>query len=490
MPASSSARWIRWTARIDGARGGSHSRPPREPHPASLKTDDETRRMSKEGSLEAPTRHPLKWRDDEFYNLDAIHKEMERVFDICHGCRRCFNLCDSFPQLFDAIDESPTGEIDGLSPEVDFKPVVDACTLCDMCFMTKCPYVPPHEFDLDFPHLMLRYRAAETRRDGPPKVERQLAQTDRNGKLAQPVAPIANLFSTRINTPARAVLESVAGVDANAALPRYHGRTFSVQARQARKMSSDMPATTRKAVIYSTCVVQYNTPSTGLATKALLEANGVETRIEYPACCGMPFLEHGDIARVAEQAQKVAAALRPFVDEGYDIIAPTASCGLMLKFEWPLILPENEDVATLSKATRDVSEYLVDISRNEGLKTTPQPVPGGVTAHLACHARAQNIGAKSVELLKLIPDTKVDVIERCSGHGGTFGVMKQTRPLARKVAKNAVRAAIRADNEHICSDCPLACKHLSQELALAGEPHPRPEHAVEIFARACGLMDD
>lgn len=446
--------------------------------------------MSKEGSLEAPTRHPLKWREDAFYDFDDIHKEMERVFDICHGCRRCFNLCDSFPRLFDAIDESATGEIDGLTPETDYKPIVDACTLCDMCFMTKCPYVPPHEFDLDFPHLMLRYRAAETRRDGPPKVEHELARTDRNGKLAQPVAPIANLFSARANAPSRAVLESTMGIAADAELPKYYGRTFSVQARQSPPNSAKAPDRARKAVIYSTCVVQYNTPSTGLAAKAVLEANGVETRIEYPACCGMPFLEHGDIAQVAKQAQKVAGALRRFVNDGYDIIAPTASCALMLKFEWPLILPDDDDVLALSKATRDISEYIVDIAKNEGLQTLPASVPGGVTAHLACHARAQNVGAKSVELLQLIPDTKVDVIERCSGHGGTFGVMKKTRPIARKVAKNAVRAAIRADNDHICSDCPLACKHLSQELELAGEPHPRPEHAIEIFARACGLMDD
>lgn len=446
--------------------------------------------MSKEGSLEAPTRHPLNWRDDAFYDLDAIHKEMERVFDICHGCRRCFNLCDSFPQLFDAIDESATGEIDGLTPETDYKPIVDACTLCDMCFMTKCPYVPPHEFDLDFPHLMLRYRAAETRRNGPPKVERQLAQTDRNGKLAQPVAPIANLFSARGNTPSRAILEGAAGIDAEAELPKYHGRTFSVQARQSESAANTARPIARKAVIYSTCVVQYNTPSTGLAAKAVLEANGVETRIEYPACCGMPYLEHGDIAQVAKQAEIVAKALRRFIDEGYDVIAPTASCGLMLKFEWPLILPENEDVIALAGATRDISEYIVDIAKTDGLQRTPQPVDGGVTAHLACHARAQNVGAKSVELLQLIPDTKVDVIERCSGHGGTFGVMKKTRPLARKVAQNAVRAAARADNEHLCSDCPLACKHLSQELEIAGNPHPRPEHAIEIFARACGLMND
>jgi len=444
--------------------------------------------MSGEGSLEAPTRHPIRWQDESFYDFEAIEKEMERVFDICHGCRRCFNLCDSFPRLFDAIDESATGEVDGLNPKVDYKPVVDACTLCDMCFMTKCPYVPPHAFDLDFPHLMLRYRAAETRRDGPRPTEHQLARTDRNGKLAQPVAPIANLFSSRKNGLSRGILEAVAGIHAKAELPRYHSRTFSVEARQDERVrNTDAPAAARRAVIYSTCVVEYNRPSTGMAAKAVLEANGVLTEIVYPECCGMPQLEQGELGQVAAKAAKVAKALRPWIDKGYDIIAPTASCGLMLKFEWPLIAPENEDVKALSAATKDICQYVVDIAKKEGLAVKPQPVAGGVTAHLACHARAQNLGPKSAEMLRLIPDTQVTVVERCSGHGGTFGVMKETYPVARKVAKNAVAAVKRANSAHVCSDCPLACKHLVQELEIADAPAPKPQHPIEIFAAACGL---
>jgi glycerol-3-phosphate dehydrogenase subunit C len=445
--------------------------------------------MSGEGSLDAPIRHPIKWQDESFYDQDAIHAEMERVFDICHGCRRCFNLCDSFPRLFDMIDASPAEDVSALSWPKDYKAVVDACTFCDMCFMTKCPYVPPHAFDLDFPHLMLRYRAAETRRDGPRKTEHQLAQTDRNGKLAQPVAPIANLFSSKENGLTRGILEAVAGVDAHVALPKYHGHTFSVQARQSDgRRNEAAPAAQRKAVIYSTCIVEYNKPSTGMAAKAVLEANGVETEIVYPECCGMPFFEQGELKTVAEKAARVAKALRPWVDKGYDIVAPTASCGLMLKFEWPLIAPGNADVEALSKATRDVCQYVVDIAKKEGLAVKPQKVEGGVTAHLACHARAQNLGPKSAEMLRLIPDTKVTVVERCSGHGGTFGVMKETYPVARKVAKNAVTAVKKAASAHVCSDCPLACKHIVQELEIAGEPAPAPQHPIEIFAAACGLV--
>src|SRR3984957_20156545 len=160
----------------------------------------------REGSLEAPTRHPLAWQDEEFCDPAVIDAELRRVFDVCHTCRRCFNLCDSFPRLFDLVDASKTGELDAVE-SADFKPVVDACTLCDMCFMTKCPYVPPHEFNVDFPHLMLRYRAMEAREGTIAFADRQLAETDRNGKLAALVAPLANWASDTGNTLTRPMLE-------------------------------------------------------------------------------------------------------------------------------------------------------------------------------------------------------------------------------------------------------------------------------------------
>ncbi|MEL7029798.1 MAG: heterodisulfide reductase-related iron-sulfur binding cluster, partial [Pseudomonadota bacterium] len=370
----------------------------------------------KEGSTEAPTRHPIPWRDESFYDFELIEKEMERVFDICHGCRRCFNLCDSFPRLFDMIDEGETGEVDSLDPKTDYKKVVDACTLCDMCFMTKCPYVPPHEFDLDFPHLMLRYRAAELKRDGVDFATKQLAEMDRNGKAARPFAGLANWASDKANATARGLLETAAGVDKEAELPKFHTQTFLHRA-EAEPLAAepDAPANGRKAVLYATCFANYNRPETGEAARGVLTKSGVETEVVYPGCCGMPYLEHGDLARVAAQAEKTAAAFEPWIDKGYDVIALTASCGLMLKFEWPLILPEHAGLKKLAAATYDINEYVVDIAKNEGLAGALTPVEGGVTVHMACHARAQNMGPKAAELLKLIPDTSVNVIERCSG---------------------------------------------------------------------------
>jgi glycerol-3-phosphate dehydrogenase subunit C len=454
-------------------------------------TETKSSEGRREGSLSAPTRHPIEWRSEAFYDLEAIEKEMERVFDICHGCRRCFNLCDSFPRLFDLVDASPTMEVDGVA-KADYKKVEEACTLCDMCFMTKCPYVPPHEWAVDFPHLMLRYRAAELKRgEATTGRSAQLGQTDRNGKLAQPIAPLANFASRRDNWVTRQPMKAILGVSDQVELPKYHSRTFTQRAQNPPAINLEGRARGRKAVLYATCFVDYNQPATGEAAQAVLAKQGVETEVVYPACCGMPQLEHGDIAKVAKSAEKVSAALLPYVEQGYDIIALTASCGLMLKFEWPLILPENEGIKRLSAATRDICEYVVDIAKTEGLAPGLTSVPGGITAHMACHARAQNMGAKSAEMLRLIPDTKVDVIERCSGHGGTFGVMAQTHPIARKVGRPAARLATQKKNETLCSDCPLACKHIGQligdEMLEIGAKPGAMAHPIEIFAKAYGL---
>ena len=448
------------------------------------------RDSAREGSLEAPLRHPLDWRSEAFYDQAAIETEMERVFDICHTCRRCFNLCDSFPILFDLVDESATGELDGVA-KADYKKVVDACTLCDMCFMTKCPYVPPHPFDVDFPHLMLRHRAAERKAKGGDFVREQLGQTDRNGKLAKPVAGLANWATAQSNKPVRAVMENVLGIDREAPLPLYHSRTAVDLCKTPAKPNPEGPAFgRRKALVYATCFVDYNNPSTATAAMAVLAHLGVDARLDYPACCGMPQLEAGDIAAVAHAAEKVAAHFLPLIEQGFDIVALTASCGLMLKFEWPLILPESAAVKSLAAATRDISEYVVQIAKNEGLAPGLKPVEGGVAVHHACHARAQNMGAKSAEMLRLIPGAKVDLIERCSGHGGTFGVMKETRPMAVKVGKPAARQVAQKKDETLCSDCPLACKHLGQLLTVEmteGAKPPVQAHPIEVFARAYGL---
>ncbi len=448
--------------------------------------------LAREGSLDAPFRRPILWQDPDYYDLAKVEAEMERVFDICHGCRRCFNLCDSFPKLFDMVDESPTGELDSVD-KMDYAKVADACTLCDMCFLTKCPYVPPHEFDLDFPHLILRYRAAKRKAGEKDFVREQLGQTDRNGKLAKPVASLANWASARENTPLRKMLDAIAGVDAEVALPKYHSKTATDRLKSPLAPNPQGPAFgLRKVALYATCFVDYNAPDTAVAAAKVLALQGVEVKLVYPECCGMPQLEAGDVADVAGKARRIAAVFAPLIDEGYEVVALTASCGLMMKFEWPLILPDDAVVKRLSAATRDISEYMVELSKSLGITAGLKSVEGGITLHHSCHSRAQNMGAKSAEMLRLIPDTKVDIVERCSGHGGTFGVMKDTRPMAVKVGRPTARQVAAKANATLCSDCPLACKHLGQILSDEAKPDspkaPRQAHPIEVFAQAYGIL--
>jgi glycerol-3-phosphate dehydrogenase subunit C len=443
----------------------------------------------REGSLEAPTRHPIAWQDADFYDETKLDAELRRVFDVCHTCRRCFNLCDSFPRLFDLIDATDTGELDGVASP-DLKPVVDACTLCDMCFMTKCPYVPPHEFNIDFPHLMLRYRAVEARNGNVPFADRQLAATDRNGRAVSLVAPVANWASRRGNALTRPFLQKHAGLHYDAELPKYSYRGFAY--RPVPAVNESAPAFGRKAVLYSTCYVSYNDPGIGVATRAVLARNGVATELVYPRCCGMPLLEQGRIAEVADAARAVAAELGTWIEQGYDIIALVPSCALMLKFEWPLIVPDDARVKALSGATFDVCEYVVDIARREGLAPGMRPVPGGMTVHMACHARAQNMGQKAAELLRLIPEADVQVIERCSGHGGSWGFKTPNFETALKVGRPVARQAKDSGKAFVTSECPLAGVHIAQGIEKLGEAAARPElvsHPIQLLARAYGLAD-
>jgi glycerol-3-phosphate dehydrogenase subunit C len=445
--------------------------------------------MTGEGSLQAPTRQIIDWTNPDFADPAKLDAEMRRVFDVCHGCRRCFNLCDSFPRLFDLIDSSAGEDVESVKSE-DFKPVVEACTLCDMCFMTKCPYVPPHPFMLDFPHLMLRHRFVEAKAGNRNRefTQAQLAEMDRNGTLARVAAPVINWASDVQNRPMRALMEHTSGIDRDATLPKFHSRTF-VSTDKQQKLTPNPAAPAfgkRKAALYATCFVNYNKPVTGLAARAVLNHLGVETRVAYPGCCGMPFLEQAELDRVASNAAKVSKELVTLIDEGYDIVALTASCGLMLKFEWALVCPDNADVKRLAEHTWDIDEYVVDVMKKDGAPAMTA-LPEGVTVHLACHARAQNMGPKAAEMLKLIPDTPVDVVERCSGHGGTFGVVKPTHDVAVKVGRPVFRAVEKQKRGHIVSDCPLAAQHI---VANTDTGVTEPEHPIQIMARAFGLVDD
>ncbi len=449
--------------------------------------------MKAEGSLGAPLRRNIDWRDAEYYDEQALNHELERVFDICHGCRRCFNLCDSFPRLFDMVDESPTGELDSV-PKEKYGEVVEACTLCDLCFMVKCPYVPPHEFDLDFPHLMLRYRAVESKKNEKSikeKISMVLCETDINGKIGNALSPIVNWVSDKENKACRSLLCSCAGVAKDVELPKYASKPLTQYALPAPNPNG--PAFGQEAVIYTNCHPNYAEVEIGLAAAFILAKQGVKCHYHYPECCGMPQLEQGEIARVAGKAGRIARSFSPYIAKGMKVICLTPSCALMVKNEWRLIEPNDEKVVELSQNAMDISEYIVYLSKIFGLESSMTPIDGEISVHIACHSRSQNIGNKGAEILQLLPNASVKAVERCSGHGGSWGVMKDNFPIAKKMAKPTVKQ-LRQDGKAklVASECPLAAKHIRQmineEQNVAGENPQVFSHPLLIMAQSYGYQ--
>jgi len=440
---------------------------------------------AREGSLEAPTRHPLDWRNPDFYDEAKLDKELERVFEICHGCRRCVNLCTAFPTLFDLVDESSTMEVDGVDRK-DFAKVVDQCYLCDMCYMTKCPYVPPHEWNVDFPHLMLRAKAVKFKKDGARFRDRLLSSTDALGKLATIPVVVQTVNAANKMPLARGVMESVLGVAKGRELPDYASRRFRPNAAASRSHEvKDGKNTPGKVAIFSTCYVNYNEPGIGHDLLAILEHNAIPyVIVEKEACCGMPKLELGDLETVARHKDLNIPPLARLAREGYAILTPVPSCTLMFKQELPLMFPEDADVKAVEDAMFDPFEYLVLRNRDGLLKTDFKTALGKVSYHIPCHSRVQNVGQKTREMLQKIPGTEVHTIERCSGHDGTWGVKTEFFASSMKIARPVARAATEAEPDYISSDCAMAARHILQAM---GETHARKEHPLTLMRMAYGI---
>jgi glycerol-3-phosphate dehydrogenase subunit C len=444
-----------------------------------------------EGSLEAPTRHPLEWRTDAFYDAGALEKELERVFDICHGCRRCFSLCNAFPTLFDAVDATDAGEVAAVDRKV-FWEVVDHCYLCDMCFMTKCPYVPPHPWNVDFPHLMLRAKAARARSGGLGWRERVLAATDTVGALAGIPVVVEAMNAVSASRAGRALLEKTLGVDRSAPLPAY-------QSRSARRRLADLGVagaaadaagvhatehTTGRVALFTTCYGNRNEPELDEDLVAVFEHNGIEVALlEKERCCGMPRLELGDLAGVAKLKEYNIPQLARAIEAGYDVVAPIPSCVLMFKQELPLMYPEDAAARRVARHTFDPFEYLM-LRHAAGLLRTDFKTPlGKVSYHVPCHLRVQNLGLKTRDLLRLVPGTTLDTIERCSGHDGTYGLKARFRAASVKIGRPVVQRVEAAHADHYASDCPMAGHQIESGLGAG----PAPEHPLRLLRIAYGV---
>lgn len=440
---------------------------------------------TREGSLDAPTRHALDWKNPDFWNTDSLNRELERVYDICHGCRRCVSLCQAFPVLFDLVDASPTLEVDGIA-KADYSKVVDQCYLCDLCYQTKCPYVPPHAWNVDFPHLMLRAKAIAHRQGKTRWSAKVLSATTAVGRIASipVIAEIVN--AANHNKPMRSLLDKLLGVHPDAVVPAYHSQTGRKRLRRFEgEVVAQVAGPTRgRVAIFTTCYGNYHMPQVVADLAEVLAHNGIEVkRLAREQCCGMPKLELGDLDAVARFKEQNLPVMLAAVRAGYDLMAPVPSCVLMFKQELPLMFPDDQGLKEVRRAIFDPFEYLMHRHQAGLLRTDFKHELGKIAYHVPCHQRVQNIGPKTRDILRLIPNTTLEMIERCSGHDGTYGVKSATYASARKIAKPVVERMKKAGAAHYSSDCPMAGAHLADAI----EGKPAAEHPISLLKLAYGL---
>jgi Fe-S oxidoreductase len=436
----------------------------------------------KEGNLQAPTRHPIDWKNPDYFNEESLNKELERVFDICHGCRRCVSLCQSFPVLFDLVDESDTMEVDGVKKE-DYTKVVDQCYMCDLCYMTKCPYVPPHEWNVDFPHLMLRAKAIKYKKGNIKIRDKVLTSTDNVGKFAgiPIVAPTINAINKF--KPARKGLELVAGIHSKAWLPKFESNNLRKRLKNHENEITAEPVgkTKGKIALFATCYMNKNEPGPGEDFFKVFEHNNIAVKLtEKENCCAIPKLELGNLDAVEEAKNINIPILAKLVDEGWDLTALIPSCVIMFKQELPLMFPNDKDVIKVKNAFFDPFEYLMIRNRGDKFLTDFKTSLGKVSYHAACHQRVQNIGPKTKEILNLIPNTEVESIERCSGHDGTYAVKKECHEYSMKIVRPIVRKINESKPDHYGSDCAMAGHHIGHALDNKTEP----EHPITLLRKA------
>jgi len=446
----------------------------------------------REGNLEAPTRHPIDWKNPDFYDEGKALAEMERVFDICHGCRRCVSLCQSFPTLFDLVDTTDDGEVHGIKKEAYWN-VVDQCYLCDLCYMTKCPYTPPHPWQLDFPHLMLRAKAIKHKNGHVAAKEKFLASTDVHGRFAG-IPIVVDIVNAVNSTRAmRQQMDRLLGVHPDAWMPSLAEQRF----RWGRAMNNTTftavkgQRTPGKVALFATCYVNYNEPGIGADLIKLLDHNQIPYEIvEKEQCCGMPKLELGDLESVEQSWKANIPVLARYAREGWAIVTAIPSCTLMFKQELPLMFAHDADTQLVKSAMFDPFEYFIARHKDGLLKTDFKAALGKVSYHIPCHGRVQNIGKKTEEMFKLIGQTvevKLNTVERCSGHAGTYGVKTPYHPVAMKIGKPVFKSMARDDPDFISSDCALAGHHIAQGMAAAGTPARALQHPLSLVRMAYGL---
>jgi len=413
-------------------------------------------------------------KDPKFYDEEALWEEAKRVYSKCKDCRLCVAFCPSFPTLFDAVD-AKDDNVENLTKEELAKPL-ELCFHCKQCYF-RCPYTPPHEWSIDFPHLSLRYKVWKFKKQGAKFTDKLMVNTDLSGKLN--VGPQAHAVNRLIDTkPVRVILENFMGIDRRAKLPKFNTESFVSWFKKNRR---PVKGENGRIVLFSTCFLNYNYLKKGIALVRVLEKNDVFIELpENQECCGIPYFDIGDLDSAKEKAKRNVAKLKPYVDAGYDILVPIPTCALQIKYEYPLLLPDDPDVKAVSEKVFDLHEYLWRLKEEGKLNTDFKVSMGNIAYHIPCHLKSLNVGYKGAALLRLIPGTKVRVVDRCSGHDGTFGVKKETFDYAYKVGSRLFDDLKAQDADLYVSECPLASNMI--ELGTGKEPL----HPIEVLFRAYG----
>ncbi len=407
-----------------------------------------------------------------------LEKETLRIYEICDGCRRCFNLCPSFTTLLDAIDRYES-DVTKLSP-ADHHKVVDECYYCKLCY-NHCPYTPPHEYGLDFPHLMIAWKKHLASQRGVSWRDQVLVKTDLIGTLSSRLAPIANWA---LRSPwVRSLLDTLWGIHRDRQVLPFQRETFARWWNTRGKIG--VGAGPKKVALFASCLVNYQATDVGKATVQVLEKNQVQVVMPDQRCCGMPSFDTGDTAAIVKAAASNMASLKPLLDQGYDIVVPVPSCSLMFKREYPALLPGAE-ASRLAERTFDICEYLMKLRREGALAMDFKESPGRVGYQVPCHLRDQNIGFKSKELMECA-GAQVDVIERCSGHDGTWSAKTECFQLSMNIAHKTLRVIEQQPADVLASDCPLAGFQLDQAGAVAHVGGKATLHPIQIVRDAYGL---
>jgi glycerol-3-phosphate dehydrogenase subunit C len=414
----------------------------------------------------------------KYWEPAALQKEVTRGFELCHGCRMCFKYCDSFPILFDLIDRKHDGDVRKLVP-AETDRVMDACFQCKLCEV-QCPYTPreKHEFQFDFPKLVHRYKAQRAKRRGIRLRDRILANPDAAGRMARMSFGMANVMN-RVAAH-RVLMQAALGIHKDKLLPDFAPTTFERWAERAGRIRTQADGV--EAVLFPTCYVQNNEPQIGRDTLFVFDQNRVPTAcVRGLQCCGMPAWETGDLDSVRRQAANNLKVLEPFVAAGARVVTLNPTCAMMMRREYPELLPEalRPHARKLAALVRDPSELLWEIRDEPRFNTDFKSTPGGSVAyHAPCHLRAQGIGFKGRDLLRKIPGVQPKITMECCGHDGTHAMKVEGFESSKKVGAKAFAGMREASAEVWATDCPLAALQFQQH---AGR---KPMHPMSILARA------